>query len=383
MGRQRICILLLAAVILTLAMLPVSAAEDTVFFTAVNNTLLDLTAETMPVKYASMIYVPSSVFNSNALGTNAFYSRSTQTVLISDGDRVLYFDMSLGNSYDSEEEEYRYAAIYVNDTAYVPAYFVASFFDLEYSYIRQEGKHIVRLSRGNVLSDDDFFSAAASLMETRLKEYNKEQKRKNNASASAAPTAAPTPEATPADTEPPSVGPEPSPTPSPPDRSSVTVHIGVLGLGENSERQLEMLQETGLPVCFFATAAEIYANADLVRRITGEGGSIGVRFESDPAAEAEAFRTALRDTAMCVSFLAADTGLDARQAQAAADTGLSVWTFRSAVSTFDGASRWLESAEWRCDLLLKADYEGFRALNGLLERDHYNVETITETTKAR
>ena len=368
---RRLWALLLAAVILSLAVLPVLAA-DIIFFTAVNNTLLELTEETLPVKYSSMIYVPTSVFNSNALGTYSLYSRSTQTVLISDGDRVLYFDMSAGNSYDSDGESYRYVAIYENDTAYVPAYFVATFFGFRYSYIHKDGKHIVRLTSGSVLSDADFFSAAESLMESRLKELEKQAEE-------------------PVPTPPPVVPPVPSappvqPTPFSPevvDRSRVLVHLAILGLGEESERQLDALEELGLPVCFFATAEEVYENADLVRRIVGEGGSIGVRFGDDPAAEAAAFRTALRDTAMTASFLAATVDPDWEQAEAAAETGLSVWASRVEIATFDGCSRWLEASDWRCDLLLKPQFSELEKLAALLEKEHYTIEAITEMTKAQ
>ena len=367
---RRFWALLLAAVILSLAVLPVLAA-DIIFFTAVNNTLLELTEETMPVKYSSMIYVPAGVFNSNALGTYSLYSRSTQKVLISDGDRILYFDMSAGNSYDSDGEDYRYVAIYENDTAYVPAYFVATFFGFRYSYIHNDGKHIVRLSSGSVLSDADFFSAAESLMESRLKELEKLTEE----------TVAPPPSLPPMPSAPPV-----QPTPTPPevvDRSRVVVHLAILGLGEESERQLDALEELGLPVCFFATAEEVYENADLVRRIVGEGGSIGVRFGDDPVAEAEAFRTALRDTAMTASFLAATLDPDWEQTEAAAETGLSVWNSRVEIATFDGCSRWLKASEWRCDLLLKPRFSELEKLAALLEKEHYTVEAITETTKAQ
>ena len=93
---------LLAALCLGL-MIPSVLAEDVVYFTAVNNTLLELSAETMPVTHNSMIYVPCSVFNSRSLNTWAYYSREGQTVLVSDGERELYFDMSAGNSHDRDE----------------------------------------------------------------------------------------------------------------------------------------------------------------------------------------------------------------------------------------------------------------------------------------
>ena len=167
---RRIAFWLLAVLALGL-MVPSALAEDVVYFTAVNNTLLELSAETMPIVQNSMIYVPCSVFNTRALSTWAYYSRGGQSVLIADGTKELYFDMSAGNSHDREENSYQYAAIYANDTAYVPAYFVADYFGLGYSYIRREGWHIVRITAGDALSDEDFFKAAAPLLELRMSQY--------------------------------------------------------------------------------------------------------------------------------------------------------------------------------------------------------------------
>ena len=143
--KRWLCFLLLAVLVAGLLILP-GAADDPIIFTAVNNTLLELTAETMPVSHNSMIYVPCSVFNTRALDTWAYYSRGTQTVLISDGSKELTFDMSAGNSYDRDGELYPYAAIYANDTAYVPAFYVADFFGLGYSYIRREERYIIRIT---------------------------------------------------------------------------------------------------------------------------------------------------------------------------------------------------------------------------------------------
>ncbi len=187
--KRRIPVLVLLVLLAVLTALPVLAA-DTVYFTAVNNTLLSLEKSSMPVKYKSMIYVPASLFTSNELGTYALYSRNAQTVLVSDGADILHFDMSTGSCFDSAGETYDYVAIYQNDTAYLPAYFVAERFGITYSYIRSSYGHIIRLTMGNCLSDGDFVEAASSLMESRLAQYRK-------AEGIIEPTPTPRPTATP------------------------------------------------------------------------------------------------------------------------------------------------------------------------------------------
>ncbi len=348
--------------VLSLGLLaPAVLAEETVFFTAVNNTLLELTAETMPMVHSSMIYVPCSVFNTRALDTWSYYSRGSQTVLISDGEKELYFDMSAGNSYDREENTYRYAAVYANDTAYVPAFFVADFFGLGYSYIRREDRHIVRITKGSVLSDEDFFNAAASLMETRLNQYLGAQE---TPAPPPVPTAAPTP-------------PPVTPTPRG-DRSDVSVRLGFLGLGEESIGILEALE--GTPACFFATAQELYDHADLARRILGEGCSLGVRLLEDPETELEAFRRALRDTTMSVSFLGAAMGPAEELPRA---EGLRLFTAAEPLVTARACAWTLEAASGSCDLLLIGDFAETDILLRQLTRDHYTLEAVTEVTAGR
>lgn len=353
-----------------------ASAENIIFFTAVNNTLLELTKETMPVDYGSLIYVPSSIFNSRALGTYSLYSRGAQKVLISDGDKLLYFDMSAGNSYDNEDTTYRYEAIYVNDTAYVPALFVAQYFDIGYSYIRRSERHIVRLTKGSVLSDDDFFSAASSLMEAHMTAFQN--------SGEAPPTAPPMP---PTPTRsPPSPGASPQPSPSAPpetDRSAVTVRLCFLGFGENSAAVLDALDEDSAPACFFVSAEDIYANADLTRRILGSGYGLGLLVREDPAAEYAAFSAALRDTAMCASFLSAAAAPE-RETRAAAEA-LGIWflDLPEPTDSFGYCAIRLEAAEARCDLSLPGGFADTERLLQLLRRDRYTLEAITEVTRVR
>ena len=357
-----------------------SSAEDDIFFTAVNNTLLDLSAETMPVNYNSMIYVPSSVFNSRALDTYSFYSRGTQIVLISDSVHTLYFDMSAGNSYDGEDNVYRYAAIYYNDTAYVPAYFVADFFGLGYSYIRREGRHVVRLSSGSVLSDDAFFNAAVSLMDTRLNQYLSTQE--TPAPPSPTPTRPPAPSPSPRPTpSPPPAG--PTPPPSAPDRSGVAVSLCFLGLNEDSAAILDALEEAEAPACFFATAEELRLRPDLARRILGSGYGLGVLLQASPAEEYGEFCRALREAAMVVSFLAAGEGLSPEALAEAETLGLRLFTAEAALRDYYACPSRLSAAKDRCELLLSGHFQGTQVLLQLLREEHYPMNEITEVTKER
>lgn len=363
--KKRVLAMLLVLLALVLAVLPAYAASGTVYFTAINNTLLELEAKTIPVVSSSMIYVPCSVFNSLALGTYGIYSREKQLAMISDGERYLYFDMSTGNSYDQDNNTYFYAAIYQNDTAYVPAYFVARHFELGYSYIRRDGKHIVRLTKGEVLSDSDFFEGASTLMENRLNQYLRSQETLPPATTTPRPTIQPTP--TPAVTT--------QPSQQVIDRRHITVYLHILGLDANTASALELLEDEGVPACFYATAAEVEACPDLVRRILGSGLGLGVRLEAEPEAEYQAFSQALRRAAMTASFLA----VCEPELQAEAEAlGLHLCPSGAAAEDAAAAGSLLAAATSRCDLRLAAS---FRELDQLLERlyrERYRVAAVNE-----
>jgi hypothetical protein len=361
---------LLAVLILGL-LAPSVHAEETVYFTAVNNTLLELSSETMPVVHNSMIYVPCEVFNTRSLSLWAYYSKGGQTALISDGSRELHFDMSAGNSTDRDGNLYQYAALYLNDTAYVPVFFVTDYFGLGYSYIRREGWHIVRITTGGALSDEEFFSAAAPLLETRLNQYLGYQD-------TPAPTLSPGPEITPTPSLPP-----PTETPAPiVDRSGVRVHLCFLGLGEGSAAILDALGET--PACFFATEEEIYDHADLTRRILGSGNTVGLRIRRNAEDEYEDFCQALRDTAMTVSFLGGAAVEDGEEAlERWAGLGIPLLVTEQPLVTLRACAGVLASAWDRCDLMLDGNFGDVEGLLRLLKEDQYTLEAVTEVTAGR
>ena len=99
--RRGIGLMLAVLLCVVLLILPI-LAQDEIYFTAINNTILELQDETMPTKHKGMYYVPCSVFNSTALKTYSLYSRSKQMAMISDLDRTLYFDMSAGSCYGDQ-----------------------------------------------------------------------------------------------------------------------------------------------------------------------------------------------------------------------------------------------------------------------------------------
>lgn len=367
-------VLLIAAVVIMV--IPI-LAQNTVYFTAINNTLLELDDQTMPIKENGTIYLPSSVFNSSDLGTYCLYSRNKQQVVISDLDKILYFDMSAGNSYDDRDTTYPYAAIYHNDTAYIPAYFTASFFGIQVSYIRNDYAPIVRLTKGSVLSDADFLRGAAAIMETRLAQYNSAQ------ASGPAPDHTTRPSASPSVTPRPTATPEPTPSPRP-NRSDVEVYIAFLGLSENSEACADLLRSKGITPCFFLVAEDIRQHPDLIRKLNGIGCGIGLLFSDDPEEEYREFSELLRESVRMVTFLiASGEPLSAEALSDAWDTSLIIWCAQKPEHDINVLIDRLDHAADRCDLILDANISVNRVtrLANYLRSESYSVKEITELTE--
>ena len=352
-------------------------AQNAIYFTAINNTLLELNDQTMPINENGTIYLPSSVFNSSDLGTYCLYSRSKQQVVISDLDKILYYDMSAGNSYDDRDNSYPYAAIYHNDTAYIPAFFTASFFNIQVSYIRNEYAPIIRLTKGSVLSDTDFLRGAAAIMESRIAQYNSAQSAVETPAPTprqtAAPTAAPRPTATP----------EPSPSPRP-TRSDVEVYIAFLGVGENSEACADILTSKGFTPCFFLTAEDIRQQPELIRKLNGIGCGLGLLISDDPAADYREFSALLRESVRTVTFfLASAEPLSPEDMEKAQDTGLILWCAQEPEEDINRLISRLDEAVERCDLILGPNVSVNRVtrLANILRSESYSVKEITELTE--
>lgn len=368
---RRICWILVLLLAVCLLMLPI-LAQDPIYFTAINNTLLELDDRTMPVKDNGTMYLPCSVFNSSELGIYCLYSKNKQLVMLSDLDKTLYFDMSTGKSYD-DEDVYPYAAIYHNETAYLPVFFTADYFDVEFSYIRNDYAPIIRLKKGSVLSDSDFLRGAAAIMETRLSQYRSSRSPDETASPSSSPSAVP-------------VTPQPTATPVPtlpprPSRSGVEVYIALLGLSSNSEACADQLRAKGYTPCFFVGAEDVRQYPEVIRKLRGTGCGIGVLFASDLQEEYEQTAALLREAAKTVTFITASAGpLSPEDRQAAENTGLIIWCTQEPEDDVDRLIDELNAAEKRYDIVLDGGISVNRVtrIANYLRSESYTVKEITE-----
>ena len=170
----------LAVLLVCLGLLiPPPAAAAEVCFTAVNDNVLPLTADTMPIWYKSLIYVPYTVFDSGStgvdLGLSSTYDPSTATVSVYNLRQILAFDLNAGTCRDlATDTYYDVRAVMRNGRPYVPLNTVCTFFGLSRSYNSIRQGYLLRIkNEAVVLSDSKFIEAAENLLNMRLREYNR------------------------------------------------------------------------------------------------------------------------------------------------------------------------------------------------------------------
>ena len=181
--RQRLCGalcagLLLCACVLGLFGSAAASSRVSVYFMAVNDTVLDLRSETMPFSANGDIYVPYTVFDPNATGISlgVFTAYSNNTVMIYSRTKggALTFDLTSDNAYASSGQTFFQTAIRRNSIIFVPVNLVCSQFGLTPNLLLDQYGFIVRIKNSAVqMSDDDFAASARYILTPRYNAYVK------------------------------------------------------------------------------------------------------------------------------------------------------------------------------------------------------------------
>ena len=165
-----------AATVLAVAMLlslsPAAVAEDSVYFTAVDERVLDLNDSTMPFWFGGYLYVAATVFRESGVGYS--YNIVNQTLVLYDSSRSLVYDVSTGSGTDGQGEVYDHVCVTRGGVTFVAASPVASYFGRTYSNTRVNHGYLIRVrSSSAVLPDSMFTETAAYQMETKYQQYQK------------------------------------------------------------------------------------------------------------------------------------------------------------------------------------------------------------------
>ena len=275
-----LCAAVLCALTLASAIQPARGAA--VYFMAVNDTLMELSADTMPATVNRTLYVPYTMLSARVSGVNlgvyATYRSTTSQALVYSPTKQLIFEISARQTYDGDGANYSEQAIMRNSMVYLPIALICQVFEeLDYTLSSTEYGYLVRLTnRSAVLGDDAFINAAASMMSGALARYRLEHPEDNSST----------------DDRPGGVG------------SGAGVYPAFLQTGAGAlSAAADALESRDCRGLFLLTARQLAEEGELVRRLVGMGHMVGIYLNEDSRearrAALEAGQAALARAAHC------------------------------------------------------------------------------------
>lgn len=255
---RRKLLAVLACVVLAVQLAAPAGAAKTVYFTAVNMSVLELSDATMPFWSDGYLYVPGSVFANygKELGVSYSYNAAKEKVILyANGEtmRYLLFDLNKDYAEDQNGNMYFQKPLVRNGVIFLPVSLIAQSFGLIYSTIAVERGYLVWVRTQSAdMSERIFADAAIYPMETRYNQYLKSQE-----------TGQPEDETT-----------ESTGTPS---ESGQRVYLCIRADdAETVSELLDALDWYDSQAAFYCTVDFLEQEGDLLRRMTATGQAIGI-----------------------------------------------------------------------------------------------------------
>lgn len=303
-----LCALLLLCTLLPAAPTASAAGNEILYFMAINETVLDLTDETMPRMINGVLYVPHTMFAVNAsagggLGLASIYSRTKGKLILYGDGKILEFDLNTDTAV-FEDEPCQARAVIRNSVVFISLDTVCKLFGLEWSWIIMDRGYVIRVKNDEVvLSDREFADAATYVLEGRYQRYLQNKVTQENTGGTTGPTI-PTQPVDPGPTSSPSGGNELK-------AEDAKVHLAFrMESGEGFDDILNQLKTIGTYGLFFCKPDELAARDDDVRTLLAAGHRVGLILDAEsPEAQRDQFekgnkllsRIAHAETAVCLS----------------------------------------------------------------------------------
>lgn len=312
--RGLLAAVLCAALALGIAV-PASGALGTVYLMAVNERVLETTAQNMPMVMGGVLYVPYTMLSLQdsgiSLGVNAQYSPVRRTVLVSNGQTGIAFDVQNNTANDLQGNPVPARAVVRNSMAFLPIDYLCGFFGvISCSRVRTDYGTLIRVTNSAVvLQDADFVDAAQGLLKNSLRGYLD----------SIEPTAPP------ATTPPPAPAPSGEPS-APPIQAQVLL---ALRWGEQGVEIAQLLETRGERALFLFACDELAAQGDAVRRLAAAGHTVGLALTGEDAetcaAQLKEGRRLLAEIARYHAVVVSADALEAGDREALAQEGCALW----------------------------------------------------------
>ena len=263
---KRLLSLLLSVLMLCTLLPPRASAAPTLYFTAVNDRMCDLSDETMPFWQNGLLYVAgATVDGPDDLGIRYSYNQEKSVAILYKGQRVLYCDLTAGTMENNRTgEQYAGSPIVRSGMVFFPITALAKIFDLKYSSTKIAYGYLLRIRDDNaVLSDEYFIDAATDPIQKRYAQYER------------AHAAAEQENETPAQVE------------TPVRRDDLTVYLLLPAAEEAALTQLLSTLEKHQSHATLLLTPELPESAgDGVRRAAATGNAVALRIDAATAAEA-------------------------------------------------------------------------------------------------
>lgn len=173
---KRLLSLLLSVLMLCTLLPPRASAAPTLYFTAVNDRMCDLSDETMPFWQNGLLYVAgATVDGPDDLGIRYSYNQEKSVAILYKGQRVLYCDLTAGTMENNRTgEQYAGSPIVRSGMVFFPITALAKIFDLKYSSTKIAYGYLLRIRDDNaVLSDEYFIDAVTDPIQKRYAQYER------------------------------------------------------------------------------------------------------------------------------------------------------------------------------------------------------------------
>ena len=263
---KRLLSLLLSVLMLCTLLPPRASAAPTLYFTAVNDRMCDLSDETMPFWQNGLLYVAgATVDGPDDLGIRYSYNQEKSVAILYKGQRVLYCDLTAGTMENNRTgEQYAGSPIVRSGMVFFPITALAKMFDLKYSSTKIAYGYLLRIRDDNaVLSDEYFIDAATDPIQKRYAQYER------------AHAAAEQENETPAQVE------------TPVRRDDLTVYLLLPAANGSMLTQfLSTLENHQSHATLLLTPELLESAGDGVRRAAATGNAVALRIDAATAAEA-------------------------------------------------------------------------------------------------
>ena len=264
--RKRLLSLLLSVLMICTLLPPRASAAPTLYFTAVNDRMCDLSDETIPFWQNGLLYVAgATVDGPDDLGIRYSYNQEKSVAILYKGQRVLYCDLTAGTMENNRTgEQYAGSPIVRSGMVFFPITALAKMFDLKYSSTKIAYGYLLRIRDDNaVLSDEYFIDAATDPIQKRYAQYER------------AHAAAEQENETPAQVE------------TPVRRDDLTVYLLLPAAnGSMLTQLLSTLENYQSHATLLLTPELLESAGDGVRRAAATGNAVALRIDAATAAEA-------------------------------------------------------------------------------------------------